>query len=615
MKLVFVYITGYKNFDNIQLNLGASCIFEVATQNMDIVIDFSCNNRYIEDLYSPLEGISVIVGENGCGKTNIFRFIHDVLNNQLNIIGLKYLFVFENNGTFRIKKGDGFRNVYVRSTLINNRCDIEGVFFEQADSVPLSIYYNPILDFANLSTYTNHEIDRLDISSNYLYYNDSNVEARRHSDPIRAYLSRETERQLVFIFWCKKNWKEVNSIIPIPDKVFIEMKDIYDYKDDVIKKYHNVPWDFRRYLEELLNKSYTVKVEDVQTLKREWFHVFLKNMIAAMETTNLYLSEGVVNLDYEKWKIEDWEEAFYHFVHNQNILDSDGVLNMWKELSYVIDTGKLQIDGHQGHGVICQVEKIEKLKKSYDTYVEMLARVYADRLYIPLIEFGWRQLSSGEKAFLNLFARFLYIKSWIEQRTKDISMPWSYPEELIILLDEGEMGFHLQWQKEYVFNLYMFLPIILQFTSEGIGIKPKLHLILATHSPISLSDIPNYNVAYLKRDLTGDGSRIFTADTNLKKTFGANIHSLMIDSFFLQNGLMGRFAKNKIKQMIADIECITGINEFERCRKKIDLINEPILRERLLMELNSKYPVAQKKDFLEKQIEKLVKELDNLQKA
>ena len=53
------------------------------------------------------------------------------------------------------------------------------------------------------------------------------------------------------------------------------------------------------------------------------------------------------------------------------------------------------------------------------------------------LTYDWRGMSTGEDALLTQYSRFYEIKSRLKQKN------------LLILIDEGDLYFHPQWQKEY----------------------------------------------------------------------------------------------------------------------------------------------------------------------
>ena len=71
----------------------------------------------------------------------------------------------------------------------------------------------------------------------------------------------------------------------------------------------------------------------------------------------------------------------------------------------------------------------------------------------------------------------------------------------------------------------------------------NIQIIFVSHSPFSLSDLPNYNIVYLK------SGRVLQLEERPPYSFAANIHNLML-SFFLKDGLVGQFAIKKINALI-----------------------------------------------------------------
>ena len=146
----------------------------------------------------------------------------------------------------------------------------------------------------------------------------------------------------------------------------------------------------------------------------------------------------------------------------------------------------------------------------------------------------------------------------------------------ILLFDEIELSFHPNWQKKIVKDLlYIFNKALKRK-------KLELHLILTSHSPFILSDIPKQNIVFLK-----DGKQVDALEK--KQTFGANIHTLLADGFFMDGGLMGEFAKSKIEEVIKYLNDENSeIKSKEEAQKIINIIGEPILKNQLQKMLDSK---------------------------
>jgi len=180
-------------------------------------------------------------------------------------------------------------------------------------------------------------------------------------------------------------------------------------------------------------------------------------------------------------------------------------------------------------------------------------------------------LSTGTKILLSYFG---IICKTIIKRLKD-------RKTIYITIDEVENSLHPKWQKEFVNMLILFLSNWQR--SKNI----KIHLILLTHSPFILSDLPKENVIFLKKDENGNCKNV-TKETNIE-TFGANIHTLLSHGFFLRDGLMGEFAKGKINEAIKYLNQKTLTEkEINYCENIIFIIGEPIIKRQLQKMLDGK---------------------------
>ena len=167
------------------------------------------------------------------------------------------------------------------------------------------------------------------------------------------------------------------------------------------------------------------------------------------------------------------------------------------------------------------------------------------------------ELSHGERArFLMFFIMYIQIKD----KLKDYN-------SLIVYLDEPDLMLHPNWQKQVIQNL------ITLFTDNNI------HFILTTHSPFLLSDLPKENIIFLKK-----GKQVYPDI----ETFGANIHTLLSHGFFMDNGLMGEFAKSQIDDVINYLNNKkSDIKDNDKAQNIINLIGEPIIKRQLQKMLDS----------------------------
>ena len=182
------------------------------------------------------------------------------------------------------------------------------------------------------------------------------------------------------------------------------------------------------------------------------------------------------------------------------------------------------------------------------------------------------KLSNGEYQFTYLFNMIYSLTN---------------KENILLLIDEGETFLHPNWQKKYISYL-------IQFIKDNFPNR-KIHIILTSHSPFLLSDIPKQNIIFLDKDENGN-CKVVDGLKEKKQTFGANIHTLLSDSFFMEDGLMGEFAKSKIDKAIKLLnkEHLTQ-DELKYCEQIISIIGEPIVKNQLEKMLHYK-----KVDYLAK---------------
>lgn len=153
-----------------------------------------------------------------------------------------------------------------------------------------------------------------------------------------------------------------------------------------------------------------------------------------------------------------------------------------------------------------------------------------------------------------------------------------------IILEEIELYFHPEYQRTYINDL---IEGIKKLNLENIE---SINLIFVTHSPFILSDIPSSNIMYLRINEGGYSEN----SVGYKKSFSANIHHLLEDNFFFEKNIyIGEFSYKKIKEIINFIKDKSN----EKNKKKaeyyynlIELIDEPVLKNKLREMLYEKYP-------------------------
>lgn len=255
------------------------------------------------------------------------------------------------------------------------------------------------------------------------------------------------------------------------------------------------------------------------------------------------------------------------------------------------------------------------------------------------------ELSSGEQQMIfniNTITYHLYnlqsihaVKEEDEFEEDDVKR-LAY-KNVSIILDEIEIYYHPEMQRQFTFNLLNALENVKVKGQKGIE---SIHIIYLTHSPFILSDVSSSNILRL------NNGKIQKME---QETFAANVHDLLANDFFLEKGFMGEFAKKEINNVIdylniqklqnrnhllnTAIENSTSSTEKEQlekeqlennrritihrvveskkydkeyCKRVIELVGEPMLSSSLMELYIEAYPLD-KQDFIQFQIDRLIK--------
>lgn len=217
--------------------------------------------------------------------------------------------------------------------------------------------------------------------------------------------------------------------------------------------------------------------------------------------------------------------------------------------------------------------KLEYGQEFCDLYKNILEELTSDFIEISF------ELSAGETAFLTFFSRLHYgFKSAVNAKdTKSECLPTELFKKILLIIDEAEIYFHPQWQKEYLSVLIEYVRNLF----EGIPVQ----IVVSSNSPFITSDLPAYNIIFLEPN--NEGNCIVSSSQNHKNTLGANIYQLFQDAFYLKDGFMGNVADRKIQEVFEKL-CLSkrkfmqlSPEERTNINQIISNIGEPGIRSRL----------------------------------
>lgn len=254
---------------------------------------------------------------------------------------------------------------------------------------------------------------------------------------------------------------------------------------------------------------------------------------------------------------------------------------------------------------IDDIKGINRLKEDKQKQIENLKELDDNKSFESL-SYGERQLLSLLHLVLNHFnskkTNTFDHSTWNEQTAqKDEAQEDIYIKKYLLLIDEFELGLHPNWQKKALTYMIDFLKLFAE----------KIDLIITSHSPFLLSDLPKENIMFLEK-----GKQVYPFEDE-KQTFGANIHTLLSHGFFMKDGLMGEFAKSKIDDVINYLNNKESeIKNDEDAQNIIDIIGEPIIKRELQRMLKNKMELSNKTeiDTIKDEIKLLTKRLEDLEK-
>lgn len=245
---------------------------------------------------------------------------------------------------------------------------------------------------------------------------------------------------------------------------------------------------------------------------------------------------------------------------------NQGFFNNIKAITKDEKENDLIIDINQEY---LQSRNINTIPLAFVQPIIMVTKRENDKDSLNNSEFSFNQLSSGEQQLIHSLLTVVYhvynIKS-ISTSEKE-----TY-ENINIIFDEIELYFHPDYQRTYIYSLILLLNHINKDN------KFYFNILLSTHSPFILSDIPSQNILKIRK-----GIPVENGDIN---SFSANIHDLLADDFFLEDGFMGEFAKSKINDLVEFLsnkkpnKTIYNWNE-DNILDFIELIGEPLIKNSL----------------------------------
>ncbi len=389
---------------------------------------------------------------------------------------------------------------------------------------------------------------------------------------------------------------EINKIETL---VFVKSdngyQDLYDQKKNIdILSFFGLGDDISIKLKgidpTLLRKYFSQKLFKIARTYSDYrlFYSINESGVEKIEDFNLFIKQLNEKPSHKTLKLRQLSNVLkFGILINRDSIELEVSFGIKNAQSLKWKDGKFRIN-FSDYSKIINYAFNKAIKEANGTKKLELNEFVPNAFFEPEVSFkgeaGFRSLSSGEQQYINAINTMVYHILNLDS----ISNQYSYVN---IIFDEIELYFHPEFQRRFISDV---LNSLKNLKLENIK---EVNLLFSTHSPFILSDIPSSNILRLK-----DGE----PQSNIKQTFAANIYDLLKDDFFLEKGVIGEFAKDKIGAILHK----NLIEEDDL--KIIDLIGDPLLKSVVYEKANKKLKYNQ---LILKQIKMLEDQLKDEEDA
>ncbi|MFM5734050.1 AAA family ATPase [Aeromonas hydrophila] len=573
MELIYLFIDNYKVIKNKEISLSSQ--FNVKNENLSF---FVSKSSIPDDFFSENIDVVSFFGTNGSGKSTTIEFILSLYEDSLPE-SASFIAIFEEFGEiFYISEGLGNVKVFSKNTepvgIFKSDLEVENfsaVYFSHALE-PLAV--KPTFTNVNIINCSNtHLLSRAylqkykDVKSQFELFKNLNLSFLKvHDVPmlgsinLTSELSKRLEGVIATVQSISHIFKEDYNI---RFRITNDLPFIYDTPENYYQTKND---DFISLLTNFIKYNFPNKNNSLQknpisaliyvslldsTLKKV-ASIILNKLNSKSSNKDLYplkYRDDIVSILTQLAKSlnnDVWYEKIN--LHLSNLLMPGIPKRLEKEISFFIDK---RYDAYSFDHFVRQWnipfhgnnDRFTFGVSSYNEFIGITELISNLRSALSGIDIKWNGISSGQYSALTMYSR-LY--EFIPENAQNIN----------IFIDEGEVFLHPELQRHYVSNLIEFIEKIKQH-------KSKIKLIVTSHSPLILSDLPKESTNFFGYDIDAE-----------KSFFGANLYDLYSEGFTV-NKTVGEFSYRKIKAISSNIK---NKKSDPLLSKMIDIIGDDFLR-------------------------------------
>lgn len=454
------------------------------------------------------------------------------------------------------------------------RCWQTGLFHKN-DGYQMPLVLNPMRENGVINAPKENRLAKERLLS-MLFYRDE-----RNEDEINRYPFRIINRDHVIVGLAKnprsdeavrwkKDWMVERKLFGKRSRLYTEYEEIeneiLDYlqdREEIVRDGHKNQLACRYLVYKIIKiglnyKKYNKIISNLRKRNRsiDLLHQHLDNLIndqshitVKFRRTLMFLVTGMYNDGIQVYHLNDIHREAERYVNDNNRLN----VLPHRELADFLPPPIFDIE--------FRIVRREHIKQNGD---------YQDGDIIPF----W-SLSSGERQVAYVISNFVYhlvninsVHTIEDERVA--GLPLLKYKYINVVFDEIELYFHPDLQRRFLSLIISALRNIHIEHIEGVN------LLMVTHSPFVLSDIPKSNVLVLSRKEEMNG-----------ETFCANIHEMLGQSFFMEYS-MGQIAQEEIEEIFCRYNSIVAGNvqniseeEWKRYSYVTSIVGDEYLRSAL----------------------------------
>lgn len=595
MKLIALWVEDFMRVQNTGFNFGSELTFDFEFDADNGALSIASRNtpEYF-DLFSAygILNITGVVGTNGAGKTTLLKILNTLYSRKPLMKHVVTIWK-EENGSFII-------NDYINEDSFFNRNPLKILLDEFG---PLS---HDALDKKQVKIITKRspfrELDLIFYSNLYSSQNDNylgtdnplnrsvdyqtikSLNADRLQKYVESYNQKE-ERKVLF------NDESYNPLAMYHYDKIGRLINFLAAADDDLELHFKNDIKFPSTVSVWLNESIPERVFQVA---EKSIHNFskVKEIYEWCFTSNANEKEPKQKfknaLSYTLFFFSFYNDSFKKSKEGGSLTDIENFFNRLEKNESVFETIKDFMLAQKSQRADEQIDMIRNVLFSLDTLLENIDVQYenyaAGKLYelsinkqlwdflskiLEITDFygeapltlSLTPFSAGENAILGQFSEFY-------EALKHVNTSNS-----LVIIDEGELYLHPEWQRKYINALFLFF----EYYARKRDIS--FQIIVTSHSPFIVSDLPKFNLVFMDKD--ANGFTVVEQAQEQKPTLGGNVFELFQDGFYMTE-FIGEFAFNKINDAISFLNgadsSFKTLNEVERF---VLLIGESIIRREL----------------------------------